>query len=152
MASAPAHRSTVLIRPLLVITAAAGVAACAGPASFSPPPMAEGSPVAAQVAAISGKDGPYPRFVDIPKTPKDVRPTTAWSRTIYDTLRLRRMMLVEAAMAGPAPEDTAQFAQSVRDKAAEPGKPSAEAAASLNHQGDFVTGARQRATPPSQAR
>lgn len=156
MAIAPAPRSTTLIRPLMVIAAAAWTCACASapsaPVTATAAPVDPNSAVAAEVAAMSGKNGPYPRFEDMPKTPRDIRPQSAWSRTIYDTLRLRRVMLIEAAMAGPPPEDTEQFAQSVRDRAAAAGTPSAESAATLNHQGDFVTGARQRATPPSQAR
>jgi hypothetical protein len=156
MGLAPAPRPMLLLRPLLVAATAAGACACANLPDarvLGPPPIAADSPVAQEVQRASAIDGPFPQFRDIPLPPTDVRPVSAWSRSIYDVLRLRRQLIVEAALAGPAPSDTEAFFRESKARATPPASPSATAAAQLQNQtGAFVAGVRQRATPPSSAR
>ncbi len=156
MGFVPAPPLTVLIRPLLVAAAAAATCACANlPTSnvLAPPGIDPTSAVAQDVHRASTMDGPFPDFRDIPLPPTDVRPVSAWSRTIYDTVRLRRQLIVEAALAGPAPTDTVAFFQDTKARVTPPISPSAAAAAlPQNQTGAFAAGVRQRATPPSPAR
>jgi hypothetical protein len=147
MGLVPALCLKVKLRPLLACAAAASTCACASVpnvASLGPPPIDQSSPVAQQVAAASNTTGPFPRFQDIPNAPRDVRPVRAWSASIYDTLRLRRQLIVEAAVAGPPATDTQAFYDAQRNSAAAPAQQARGA--------DFTAGARERATPPSPAR
>jgi len=144
-----------MFRPLLACAAAAMACGCADLPkvnALGPPPIDMTSPVAREVAAASNMKTAFPRFADIPNAPTDIRPVRAWSRSIYDTLRLRRVMLVEAAVAGPPPTDTEAFYNAQRERAATPVSPSVAAAAQLDSQAAFTDGVRERATPPSPAR
>ncbi len=152
----PAYRLNGLARPLIVAIAAATTCACADLPkidALGPPPVDQTSPVVKEVEAASRLNAAYPRFSDIPDVPRDIRPVRAWSRSIYDTLRLRRLLIIEASVAGPAPSDTDAFAQGLRDATTSPGAPPAQTAAQAGQQtGAFVQGARERAKPPSSAR
>lgn len=152
MGPAPKRSLTVLTRPLLVCAAAAAVCACADLPKVvqGPPPVDPASPVAKDVLQAQRTGGAYPRFADIPMASTDVRPTRAWTRSIYDTLRLRRQMMVQTALAGPARTDTEAFAAQLRDSTRPPASPGASAPDGA--QNAFVQGVRQRATPPSPAR
>ena len=156
MGFVPSPRLTVLIRPLLVAALAATSSACAdlpSATALGPPPIDPTSAVAQDVQRASSQNGPFPEFNDVPRPPTDVRPVSAWSRSIYDTLRLRRQMIVEAALAGPAPTDTVAFFQETKAHTTPPILPSAATASQLDSQTDaFAVGVRQRATPPSSAR
>ena len=158
MGLALAYRLNGLTRPLLVGIAAATTCACASVPDLNvlaPPPIDQTSPVAMEVQAASNKDGPFPRLSDIPEVPKDIRPVRAWTRSIYDTLRLRRLLIIEASVAGPAPTDTEAFAKGLRDQTTAPTSPSSIQSAEMDKKqqtGAFVQGARERAKPPSSAR
>lgn len=145
MGLAPVHRLKRALRPVTAATAAACLCACASPVGS--PPFAK-SPVSAEVKQASAASGRYPRFSEIPAAPLDVRPTRAWGNSIYDMLRLRRQMLVEAAMIPPPPADTEVFARSERNKT---NPAAAGATSSANSTAAFVEGGRERATPPSPA-
>jgi hypothetical protein len=55
------------------------------------------SPVAAEVRAASASPGPYPRFVEIPPVPKDVRTAPAWRAAVLDEMSLKRETEANAA-------------------------------------------------------
>jgi hypothetical protein len=149
MGSAAAHCLKPIL-PLLLAATAGSLGACATPTvSVVTPTAVADSPVAGEVRQASAARGAYPKFSDIPATPMDVRPASAWSQSIYDMLRLRRQMLIEAAMAPPPPSDTAVFAQQLRNKA-NPANADAQASSAASTT-TFVEGGRERATPPSSA-
>ena len=156
MGLAPAPRLMVTLRAAFACAAALATCACADLPdlqAMGPPPIDQTSPVARDVAAASGAQRPYPRFEDIPLAPRDIRPVRAYTRSIYDILRLRRQMIVATAVAGPAPTDTEAFYRAQRDRAAVPASPSAVAAQQMGGAtGAFAAGIRERATPPSPAR
>jgi hypothetical protein len=55
------------------------------------------SPVAAEVRAASASPGPYPKFVDIPAKPKDVRTYQAFKEAVLNEMTLKRQTEAEAA-------------------------------------------------------
>jgi hypothetical protein len=55
------------------------------------------SPVAAEVRAASASPGPYPRFVDIPAMPKNVRTYQAWKEAVLDEMTLKHQTEAHAA-------------------------------------------------------
>jgi hypothetical protein len=55
------------------------------------------SPVAAEVRAASASPGPYPRFIDIPAAPKDVRTYQAWKEAVLGEMTLKRETEAQAA-------------------------------------------------------
>jgi hypothetical protein len=152
MGPAPARHLQIGYRTALIGAAAALTCACASlpvDSPLQPPPVAD-SPVRRQVLAASNAEGRYPKLTQIPRAPLDVRPTRAWSRSIYDVLRLRRQLLIEAAVAGPPPSDTESWAAKLRREAAE--ATSSARASAANSTNSFVEGGRDRATAPSSAR
>ena len=152
-----ATRMTAILRTLVIAGACAAATGCADLPKTSnlatPPTIDPNSPIAKEVASAAASKDPYPEFWRIPGAPRDIRPTRAWSRSIYDALRLRRQMIVEASMFPPAPTDTAEFAASQRRSNVAPGSASAAAAANLGGStAAFVEQGRERATPPSSTR
>ena len=140
-------------RALFIAGVCAMAAACADLPKTSnlstPPSLDPNSAIAKEVKSAGASKDPYPQFSRIPATPTDVRPTRAWSRSIYDSLRLRRQIMVETALFPPAPTDTAEFAASQRRTAAAPGAAAAQQGGSAD---TFVEAGRERATPPSSTR
>ena len=55
------------------------------------------SPVAAEVRAASVSPGPYPRFVDIPAVPNDVRTAQAWRAAVLDEKTMKRDLEAQVA-------------------------------------------------------
>jgi hypothetical protein len=116
---------------------------------FTPPPIEMTSPIRSEVEAASTAKVSYPRWSDVPLTaPTDIRPTTAWTRNIYDTLRLRRQQQALAALYPQILFDAPGFAYAGKAFATPPGTPgqvSAQPAAS----DDYAKAQRALATPPS---
>lgn len=115
---------------------------------FSPPPIDLTSPVAKDVLAASDAKGAYPRFSDVPAgAPTDIRPVSAWSRNIYDTLQLRRQQEALEALYPQTLHDTEAWAEAQKAYATPP-PPSAQTAAPTE---DYAKVQRERAKPPSPA-
>jgi len=91
------------VRPRIRLCAGLALAALLGGcASANNNPFALGgvdpsSPVAADVRAASASPGPFPRFVDIPAKPKDVRTYQAWKAAVLDEVTLKRQTEAQAA-------------------------------------------------------
>ncbi len=117
--------------------------------AFPPPPVDLTSPIAEDVKAASAANGAYPRFADIPPTaPTDIRPASAWTRNIYDTLRLRREQDALAALYPETDHNTEAFAAAERSKATPPPSPEIARAAATAESAKIV---RERAKTPSSA-
>jgi hypothetical protein len=114
---------------------------------FLPGGVDQRSPVAAQVGAAQHKQGPMPRFTDIPPAPTDVRPLSAWRQTVGQTLAAKQSTDAELGEHPFILEGTEAFAASARAKippeeAAPPTDATADAEA-------FAASVRARAkTPP----
>jgi hypothetical protein len=134
------------------IAAVCGLSACvAAPTfAFGPPPIDPTSPIAKDIQAASAANLPYPRFADVPPgPPTDIRPATAWTRNIYDTLRLRREQAALAALYPQTLFNADAFANAAKAQAVPP-TPEQTAAQSARTE-DYAKALRQRATPPSPA-
>lgn len=154
MAFVQATRLTAPPRALLISAACAAAAACAAlpeTSNLAPPATIDrNSPIAREVASAAASKDPYPTFSRIPAPPTDIRPTRAWSRSIYDSLRLRRQLIVETSLFPPAPTDTAAFA--ARQRSATGASAPGETATGGGSASTFVEQGRERATPPSPTR
>src|SRR5438445_12975524 len=95
---------------------------------FTPPPPDVTSPLAADIRKLNLRDAAYPGWLQVPGQPTDVRPGSAWTRNIYNTLRLRRQMQAVAVLNPQSLYGAEAFAKDSRDRAAAPLTP-AEAAA-----------------------
>lgn len=62
--------------------------------------------------------GPYPRFADIPKLPRDVRPAAAWNNAVKATEAEKVELDRAAAEIAAKPVDTEGFAQTARSQVA----------------------------------
>jgi hypothetical protein len=144
------------VRTAAVATAVAaaclGLSACAnlptGP--FAPPPLDVTSPVAADIQKMDTKHAAYPSFLNIPSQPTDLRPASAWSRNIFDTLRQRREAQALVVVYPQTLYGAEAFAQEGRAKAAPPITP-AEASAQADKTSAFAKAQKARATAPSPA-
>ena len=115
---------------------------------FSPPPIDLTSPIAKDVLAASAAKGAYPRFSDVPPgAPTDIRPVSAWSRNIYDTLQLRRQQAALEALYPQTLHDTESWAEAQKAYATLPPPPALSAAPTE----DYAKAQRERAKPPSPA-
>jgi hypothetical protein len=135
------------LAPALV--AACGLSACisAPKLAFAPPPIDPTSPIAKDIQAASDADLPYPRWADVPPgPPTDIRPATAWTRNIYDTLRLRREQEALAVLYPQTLFNADAFANTAKAQAVPP-TPEQSAAQSEAK----AKALRERATPPSPA-
>jgi hypothetical protein len=112
---------------------------------FKPPPVALTSPIAQDIQAASAAKGAYPKFSETPPSPPpDIRPGSAWSNNIYDTLQLRREQEALAALYPQTLFDTEGFAEANRAKAVAPPPP----AVAIQTEA-YAKAQRERATPPS---
>jgi len=93
---APLNRSsrpTALLAAGAIVLAGVALGACGvARTAFGPLQYDKTSPAAPAIASTSVQGLPYPSFLDVPSQPTDVRPTTAWSRSIFDVLAERRTM------------------------------------------------------------
>lgn len=113
---------------------------------FSPPPVDLTSPIAKDVDAASKANKPYPRFADVPPgAPTDIRPPSAWSRNIYDTLRLRREQEVLESLYPQTLSGTEAWADMEKARAVPPPPPGG------SQTEDYAKTQRDRAKPPSPA-
>jgi hypothetical protein len=142
------------VHPAAVAAAVAGLCltlgACAnlptGP--FAEPPVDVTSPIAADIQKLDPKHAAYPSFLNIPSQPDDVRPASAWTRNIFDTLRDRREAQALVVVYPQTLYGAEAFAQEARAKAAPPITP-AEATAQADKTSAFAKAQKARATPPS---
>ncbi len=151
----PASRPPIaqLLRPVLSVLAAATVCACAGlpgNETFAPSPALASSPVAQEVLANDAKAGPYPTFAEVPPTPQDIRPASAWSNAIIETLNARRQMEALAQVTPLTLSDSEAFAAAARAQAKAPPPPT-ETRREAEQTDIFARQQRERATLPSPA-
>jgi len=105
------------------------------------------SPVAAEVRAASASPGPYPRFVDIPARPKDVRTYQAWKEAVLSEMSLKRQTEAEAAAIPFTLNNTEGFAATTRARVLP--QFSQQAPADERAQAEaFAAAQAARATPP----
>jgi hypothetical protein len=110
-------------------------------------PVDLSSPVAQDVKAAMNNPGPPPKFADIPKLPRDVRPASAWNRVVEATKEDKVALDRATAEIAARPVDTEAFAQSARSSVAVPpadvpsAKTTAETAA-------YAKALRERVKPP----
>jgi hypothetical protein len=125
-------------RSLTGLAAVLALGGCANLPSgpFAQPPADVTSPIAAELRAANPAGAPYPSFLQVPEAPQDVRPTTAWTRNIYNTLRLRRQMRAVAVMYPQSLYGAEAFAKEARSKAAPPVTPAEAAAQTAKTQRD----------------
>jgi hypothetical protein len=147
-------RTIRCLRPLaLALAAGCATSACAGVSKLdfgSRATVDPSSPLAAEVQAASRAKEAYPRFADVPPAPTDVRPASAWSRNIYDTLQLRRQQSALAALYPQTLFGTDAWAKATRAEAVAPPTPR-EAAAVEAPTEAYAKSLRERATPPPPA-
>ena len=117
---------------------------------FYQPPVDVTSPIAAELRQANPANAPYPSFLSVPPQPEDIRPGTAWTRNIYNTLRLRRQMQAMAVLNPQSLYGAEAFAKDARSQAAAPITP-AEAAAQSDKTAQFAKDQRDRAKAPSPA-
>jgi hypothetical protein len=117
---------------------------------FYQPPVDVTSPIAADIRKTNPATAPYPSFLSLPPQPQDIRPATAWTRNIYNTLRLRRQQQAMAVLYPQSLYGTEAFAKEERSKAAAPITP-AQAAAQTDKTAQFAKDQRDRAKAPSPA-
>jgi hypothetical protein len=141
-----AERAALL---LLVAGAAASAAGCASfPAGHANAklPVDPNSPVARDVAAALAHPGPYPKFAQIPKAPKDVPPSSLIRAEVASLNREQGKLETQQAALPPPATDTEAFAAAAGartpDQAQAPGPQSPQETES------YAQGLRERATPP----
>lgn len=129
-----------------------GLAGCVNAPSypFYEPPVDVTSPLAAEIRKSGAANQPYPSFLSVPPVPQDVRPLSAWTRNIYNTLRERRQSQALEVLYPQSLYGAEAFAQEQRLKAAPPLTP-AEAAALSAKTAKFAKDQRDRAKAPSPA-
>jgi len=115
---------------------------------FAEPPVDVTSPLAADIGKSNPATAPYPTFLSVPQRPQDIRPVTAWTRNIYNTLRLRRQMQAMEVLYPQELYGAEAFAKQAREQAATPILPS-EAAAQTDKSNQFAKAQRDRAKAPS---
>lgn len=124
------------------LAAGGGLAGCVGN-PFGNHPVDPASPVAAEVAQLGRKDGPFPTFNAIPNPPTDVRPAPRYGKEADRVAEAGAALIRETEPGTWTLQDTDAFAEKARRDAGpalDPGDPvqtEAEARA-----------LRERATPP----
>jgi hypothetical protein len=109
-------------------------------------PVEPNSPVARDVKAAAEHPGPYPKFAQIPKVPRNVRPPSAWRAAVASVEHSRAKLESEVAALPPPQTDTAGFAAATQARAptsAEAPGPNSEAQTEA-----YAEALRERATPP----
>ena len=133
----------------LIAVSAVGLSGCADLPKypFAQPPVDVASPIADDIRKANAAGAPYPTFAQVPDLPQDLRPTTAWTRNIYDTLRLRRQMQALAVLYPQTLADSDAFANAGKLKAQAPAAPAAAVQSAKADQ--FAKDQRERAKAPS---
>jgi hypothetical protein len=117
---------------------------------FYQPPVDVTSPIAEDIRKASPDTEAYPSFLSVPPLPQDVRPVSAWTRNVYNTLRERRQSQAMTVLYPQSLYGAEAFAQEQRLKAAPPMTP-AQAAAQSDATAKFAKDQRDRAKAPSPA-
>jgi len=148
--SALATRSARPIALAVVLAAAAPLGGCVNPAGaiFTPPPPDVASPLAEDIRKLNVQDAAYPSWLQVPSQPTDLRPGSAWTRNIYNTLRLRREMQAIVVLYPQSLYGAQAFAKDQRAYVVPP-VPPAQAAAQADQTAAFAKSGRERAKPPS---
>lgn len=81
-------------------------------------PIDASSPVAKDVIEAVRHPGPYPRFMDIPALPRDVRSAAAWDRAVTAVQSQQAELDQDAASLAAEPANTEAFAAAARRQAA----------------------------------
>ena len=135
---------------LAIAAACVGLSACAnlpdGP--FAQPAVDVRSPLAEDIKKMGPESTVYPAFLSVPPTPTDLRPNTAWSRNIFDTLRTRRELQLQAVVYPQTLYGAEAFAKDNKAKAAAPITPE-QAAATADKTKSFAKEQKARAKAPS---
>jgi hypothetical protein len=113
-----------------------------------PQPPEVTQPLAADLARRHANPAAYPAFFEVPGQPTDLRPKSAWTRNIYNTLRLRRQLAALEALNPQSLYGAQAFAQVGRLRA-EPPPTAGSSTAQGDQTADFAQQGRARATPPS---
>jgi hypothetical protein len=117
---------------------------------FYQPPVDVTSPIAEDIRKASPDTEAYPSFLSVPPLPQDVRPVSAWTRNVYNTLRERRQSQAMTVLYPQSLYGAEAFAKEQRLKAAPPMTP-AQAAAQSDATAKFAKDQRDRAKAPSPA-
>lgn len=134
-----------------VIALAAGLGACSvARTAFGPLQYDKTSPAAGAIASTSVAGQPYPTFAQVPSQPDDVRPISAWSRNIFDTLAARRQVEALQLVQPQTLYGAEAFAQQAQAEVAPPLTPE-QAKAQGDKSAAFAKDGRERATRPSPA-
>lgn len=141
-------------RRALLFGAAAWLCGCQTPsqiAGFRTAAVDPKSPVYQDVMNATRHPGPYPKFQDIPKTPTDIRPASAWAVAIADIKSDRAKVDSAVAALPPPATDAESFAVNARTQAQAPeaAAPPTEASAEAH---DYAQSLKARATPPPKRR
>jgi hypothetical protein len=113
-------------------------------------PIDMSSPVAKDVMAADRNPGPYPRFAEIPKLPRDVRPAAAWDTAVTAVKSDSAELTRETDEIAAEQADTAGFAAQARGAV---NVPSADVptAASQAESAAYAKALRNRVKPPPKA-
>lgn len=147
-----------ILRPAglaVIFGAAAGLAGCVESSrifGLTSAPVDSSSPVAKDVIYASEHPGPYPRFSEIPRTPTDVRPVSAWRADVTDLQHRKADVEGEVAALPPTATDTEAFAASARQRASAPPLATPPAAQTEQQTQAYAKALRKRATPPPSPR
>ena len=145
----------LLIGKVGVAMAVAGLAGgCADLPKFrgyEDAPIDATSPVAHDVREADRHPGPFPRFADIPKLPRDVRPAAAWNNAVLATEAEKAELNQATAEIAARPVDTEAFAAEARRATDVPAAdiPSAKSAAET---AAYAKALREKVKAPPKAR
>jgi hypothetical protein len=105
------------------------------------------SSVAAEVNEASRTPGPYPRLNQLPPTPTDVRPVSAWKSAVVSEWMEKKQVEAAAAAIPFTLNNTDAFADSARARIT-PGLAGQAPADAQSQAEAFAEAGRARATPP----
>jgi hypothetical protein len=137
-------------RAAVLFGAAASLCGCQFPAQvagFRTASVNPASPVYQDVMKATASPGPFPRFSEIPRTPTDIRPVTAWAADVAEVKADKSSLQGAVADMPPPPTDTESFAAAARAGAQAPA-----AAVSSDQTEADAQSLRARATPPPKRR
>jgi hypothetical protein len=129
------------IARLAILGAAVTLAGCVSP--FGSGKIDPASPVAGDVQRLTRTDRPYPKFSDIPKAPKDIRPLAQYGRQAQEIAAVRDQIVAATAPETWTLTGTEDFASRARRDA--PDVPASERSSDPEA---FARELRERATPP----
>ena len=134
----------------MLFGAAASLCACQAPkqaAGFHTAAVDPASPVYQDVMNAERHPGAFPRFSEIPKTPADIRPVSAWAAAVAGIKADKASLDSGVEALPPAPADTESFAANARTQTRAPDLPAPSADTSAETH-DFAQSLKARATPP----